>query len=464
MYQKVDDVIIEKLIDIVGEKNILINSDDKEPYSHDETTGLKSMPEIVVKVENATEISNILSLANEMKVPVTPRGAGTGVSGGSVPIHGGILLSLEKMNKILEIDMDNLMAVVEPGVITGDIHREAEKRGLFYPPDPASIDTCSIGGNVAECAGGPRAVKYGVTKDYICGLEAVIPTGEIIHCGGKLVKNVTGYDLIGLLTGSEGTLAIITKIILKLLPLPKIRVNLLVPFDDLAAASKTVFEIIQHKIIPTVIEFMDKESIQACEKLLERKLPFSQAGAHLFIELDGDRKEYVQEDYEILGEICLKNGALDVLVADNKPTQDKLWESRRIVPEALKAISSIIGKADVVIPRAEIPPFIKSIGGISKKYNISIACFGHVGDGNVHVNILKKELTDEEWQEISPQVFTEVMKKAVSLGGMISGEHGIGIAKKEYLPLALQETEIDLMKKIKGVFDPNNILNPGKIF
>ena len=290
MYSKVTpDAIVATLRQIVGEDNVLVDAEALEPYTHDETVGLRADPEVVVRVTSAEQVAEILKLAQRERIPVTPRGAGYGLSGGAVPVHGGIVLSLEKMNRILEIDKENLMVTVEPGVITGDIHRAVEAEGLFYPPDPASLDSCSIGGNVAEGAGGPRAVKYGVTKDYVCGLEAVLPSGEIITCGGKLVKNVTGYNLIQLLIGSEGTLAVVTKIILRLLPLPKVQVDLLVPFDDFQAAADTVSDIIAHRIVPTTIEFMEQDSVLAVERLLEKEMPYHDAAAHLLIQLDGNQ-------------------------------------------------------------------------------------------------------------------------------------------------------------------------------
>ena len=279
----------------------MIEEDRIEPYSHDKVIGLKADPEVVVKVINAEQISELFQLAQREKIPITPRGAGYGLSGGAVPVQGGIVLSVEKMNRILEIDKNNLMVTVEPGVITGDIHRAVEAEGLFYPPDPASLDSCTIGGNIAEDAGGPRAVKYGVTRNYICGLEAVLPSGEIISCGGKLVKNVTGYNLIQLLVGSEGTLAVVTKIVLRLIPLPKVQIDLLVPFNDFLSAADSVSEIIAHRIVPTTIEFMEQDSLKAVERLLKKQFPFTDAAAQLLIQLDGNRQDSVESEAEVVG-------------------------------------------------------------------------------------------------------------------------------------------------------------------
>ncbi|MFH1258582.1 MAG: FAD-linked oxidase C-terminal domain-containing protein [Elusimicrobiota bacterium] len=461
-YHKVTPKIIDQLVKIVGGENLFVGQ-DWQGYDHDETPEIICPPEVVIKPKNAEEISRILKLANQEKIPVTPRGAGTGLSGGALSVLGGILISFERMNNILEIDVDNLMATVQPGVIVGNLRREAETYGLLYPVDPASLDSCSIGGNVAECAGGASAVKYGVTKNYVCGMEVALPTGEILSLGGKLVKNVTGYDLIGLIVGSEGTLALVTKIILKLIPLPKVKLDLLVPFDSLEEAAKTVSAIIRHKTIPTSIEFMDKEIIQICEKFLQRKLPFSDAEAHLLIEIDGQRKEDVDWLAEEIGKICMEHQAKDILVASNKPEQDKLWEARRSIREAIKSAGITIDE-DIVVPRSQVPVFVQKSRQLCQKYSLKVINCGHAGDGNIHVNIMKKDSPEQPWEVIKPKVIKELFQLALSLGGMISGEHGIGITKKDYLELALGKEQIELLKRIKLAFDPNHILNPGKIF
>jgi lactate dehydrogenase (NAD+,ferredoxin) subunit LctD len=464
MYKKVDEHIVEALRRIVGDGNVLLSAEAMEPYAHDEVVGLRAEPEVVVRATDAAQVADIFRLAQRERVPVTPRGAGMGLSGGAVPVCGGIILSLEKMKRILEIDKQNLMVTVEPGVITGDIHRAVEAEGLFYPPDPASLDSCTIGGNIAEGAGGPRAVKYGVTKDYVCGLEAVLPSGEVITCGGKLVKNVTGYNMVQLLIGSEGTLAVVTKIILRLVPLPKVRVDLLVPYDDFQSAANTVSAIIAHRIVPTTIEFMERDSVSAVERLLQKEVPHHDAAAHLLIQLDGSRPEMVDADYEVVGDLCLENGARDVLVAKDQYTRDRLWEARRKIIEALKHESPINHMEDVVVPRAEIPPLLKGIKDIAARYAVRVVSFGHAGDGNVHVNVLKDDLPAERWEELVPALAEDIYRLTLSLGGTITGEHGVGVTRRRYLPLALDAAQIEVMRGIKAVFDPNYILNPGKIF
>lgn len=464
-YKKIDGDILNSLKNIVGEEDVLVAHDDLEPYSHDQVAELHHEPEAVVKVSSAQEVSEIMKLAQIENFPVTPRGAGYGLSGGSVPAYGGLVLSFEKMDRILEIDKENLIVSVEPGVITGNLHRAVEDEGLFYPPDPASLDSCTIGGNIAENAGGPRAIKYGVTQDYVCGMDVVFPSGEQASMGGKVVKDVTGYNLMQLLLGSEGTLAIVVKVLLRLIPLPSQRVDLLVPYNDFAAAARTVSTIIKHKIVPAALEFMEKDSVLAVEKLLEKEVPFHDAEAHLLITLDGNDKETIDADYEKIGEICLENDAIDVLVADTEATRDRLWEARRMIIEALQALSPerIMDTQDIVVPRTELPEFLSEIKSVAEKHNLKIISFGHSGDGNVHVNIIKN-VADSVWEKDVPLAAEEIYRAAIKLGGMITGEHGIGLTRKKYLSYNLDQTQIGLMKMIKEDFDPNQVLNPGKIF
>ncbi len=464
MYNPVTPAVVAALQGVVGQEHVLLDREALEPYSHDEVVGLRAAPEVVVRVTSAQQVADIFRLAQRERVPVTPRGAGYGLSGGAVPIHGGIVLSLEKMNRILEIDRENLMVTVEPGVITGDIHRAVEAEGLFYPPDPASLDSCSIGGNIAEDAGGPRAVKYGVTRHYVCGLEAVLPSGEIITCGGKLVKDVTGYNLLQLLIGSEGTLAVVTQIVLKLLPMPKVQVDLLVPYDDFQAAADTVSAIIAHRVLPATIEFMERDSLLAVERLLERELPFNDAAAFLLIQLDGNSQQAVDLEFGVVGELCLAHGARDVLVARDQRTRDRLWEARRLIIDALNHESPMNHMEDVVVPRAQIPVLLRGVKEIAGRHGVRIVSFGHAGDGNVHVNVLKDQVPDGRWQALVPAVTEEIYRLSLALGGTITGEHGIGVTRRQYLPLALDEAQIRLMRGIRAAFDPHGILNPGKIF
>lgn len=464
MYAKIDTDVLTRLEGIVGPANVITDQDRMEPYTHDETPELSAWPEVVVKVGSAEEVAAILKLANERHIPVTPRGGGQGLSGGAVPVCGGIVLSIERMNRILEIDHQNLMVTVESGVITGELHRAVEAEGLFYPPDPASLDSCLLGGNIAEGAGGPRAVKYGTTKDFVCGLEVVLPSGEIIELGGKLVKNVTGYNLIQLMVGSEGTLGVVTKIVLRLLPLPKVQIDLLVPFDDFQRAAEAVSAIIAENIIPTTLEFMERGTVQACERLLKKDVPFSDAEAQLLIQLTGQRREELEADLDIVGEICLDHDALDVLVAQDRPTRDRLWEARRIIVEALDHESPINHMEDVVVPRSEISVLLKGVHEISERVGIVARCFGHAGDGNVHVNLLKCDLAEDPWHERLALARKEIYDLTLSLGGAITGEHGIGATRREFLVYALGETPVEMMRRIKDAFDPNHILNPNKIF
>jgi glycolate oxidase len=465
MYKKLDASLLSRLASIVGEENLLTDSEALEPYSHDEVAELRHAPEAVARAGTGEEVARVLSLAQEHRFPVTPRGAGQGLSGGAVPVLGGLVLSLERMNRVLEIDTENLMVTAEPGVITGNLHREVEEQGLFYPPDPASLDSCSIGGNVAENAGGPRAIKYGVTKDYVCGLEVVLPDGQIARMGGKVVKNVTGYNLIQLVVGSEGTLGVVTRVVLRLLPKPRERVDMLVPFASFEAAGRTVSEIIRARIVPVALEFMERDSLLAVEKLREKEVPFRDAAAHLLITLDGNDRGRIEADYEAIGEICLANGAIDVLVADTPQVRDRLWENRKLIIEALQNLSPqrIMDTQDVVVPRSRLPEILPRIKEVGERTGLHIISFGHAGDGNVHVNVIK-DVPEELWAARREQAAEEIYRLAVSMGGMVTGEHGIGVTRKEFLGLGVDARQIELMRQIKNDFDPAGILNPGKIF
>ncbi|HDS09964.1 MAG TPA: FAD-binding protein [Firmicutes bacterium] len=464
MYNSISNVILDEMIKIFSGERVITDRERLEIYSHDEVPGFEFYPEVAVFPESSDEVSALMKLANEYLFTVTPRGAGTGLSGGALPLFGGVIVSFEKMNRILDLDEDNLMIEVEPGVITGDLQKLVESYGLFYPPDPASLDNCSIGGNLAECAGGPRAVKYGTTKDYVTGLEFVSPTGDICRVGGKLVKDVTGYNLLGLLIGSEGTLGLITKITLRLLPKPGFVSDLLVPFKDIKSAISVVPEIIKNRILPSTIEFLDRESIKAYREYIGKPVQFEDAEAHLIIQLDGPDKESIEQLYEKVWDICEGCGAYDIAVADTPQDRERLWYGRRSLLDSLKALSPVIDVEDVVVPRSRIPVFVEQVCEIAGKFKIRIANFGHAGDGNVHVNILKADKSDEEWESNLPVIKKLIFEFAVKLGGEISGEHGIGYVKKDYMSLSTGKPELELMMKVKRAFDPNNILNPGKIF
>jgi glycolate oxidase len=423
------------------------------------------MPEAVVKPETAQQVSQILKLANRERIPVTPRGAGSGLSCGAVPIYGGIVLSVERMNRILEIDRENLVAVVEPGVVTNDINDAVEAYGLFYAGYPMSVELCFVGGNVAENAGGGRAIKYGVTGRYVLGLEVVLPTGEIVQLGGKRVKDVTGYDLLRLMVGSEGTLGVFTKITLRLLPRPTARAVLLVPFPDTTTAIGAVPRVMTRgRIVPTSVEFMDQHSIEAAYTYTGERLPHPNVGAMLLIEIDGTSEERVEHDMNTVIELCLELGALDILVGNTPRDERRMWRPRQEMAEALKAVSPVQSLEDIVVPMAQIPDLVPELDRLSEKYDVLIPCYGHAGDGNLHATIVKKRDTPmDEWNEKLPAILEALYVVVAKLGGTISGEHGVGSKRARYLPLVMDEKLIELQRAIKETFDPLNILNPGKI-
>jgi len=468
-YSPVTPNVVEQLKAIVGQRYVIYGDAEKlEPYSHDEIPDrhYAHSPECVVRPRSAREIAAIMKLANRELIPVTPRGAGSGLSGGAVPIYGGIVLLCDRMNRILEIDRDNMMAVVEPGVVTNEINNAIREYGLFYAGYPMSLETCFIGGNVAENAGGGKAVKYGVTGRYVTGLEMVTPTGEIVQLGGKLVKDVTGYNLIGLMVGSEGTLGVFTKITLKLMPLPKASVDLLVLFKTAEEAIAAVPRIMTSGgIIPTSIEFMDRTSMQAACRYLNETLPYEQAAACLLITVDGADAAQVEGQYEAIGEQCLSGGAMEVYVADNRTTSERLWRIRRNIPEAAAAVSPHQSNEDLVVPMAAIPQLVAGMERLAAKYGLMIPAYGHAGDGNLHTRIVKDpDWTMDRWNEALPKALAELYKLTAQLGGMISGEHGIGHKRKAFMPMFVSQAYLDMARAIKRALDPNNILNPGKIF
>ncbi len=466
IYNKIDEKIRNMIEMAIGANNVSSDPEKLEVYSHDEVSGeeYRHMPELVVFPENSLHISEILKICNENRIPVTPRGAGTGLSGGAVPVMGGVVLSIEKMNKIIEMDKETLTITIEPGVVTDEIQKLAKEHGLLYAGDPCSSDASFIGGNVAENAGGNKVVKYGPTGSHVMGLEVVLPDGTITTFGGKRVKDVTGLDFVSLMVGSEGTLAVITKIILKLTPMPAHIVDLLIPFKTVEEAIKFVPRMmIEAKLIPTAIEFMDNASLKLTEKFLNSVLPYSEAGAHLIIELEGNSKELLADDYERIGDLCFENGALEVYVADNKNTRDKIWKARKAIAEAISSFYPEFCMEDVVVPINKIPQLMDFVEELSKETELETLNFGHAGDGNMHVTFLNSGRTKTEWDSKTNDALKKLYKKTVELGGTLSGEHGIGLKRKKYISLALPEEQIELIKRVKSAFDPNNILNPGKI-
>lgn len=449
--------IVKELKNIVGSAYLSTSPEDMVVYSYD-ATQREVLPWAVARPASAQEISEIIRLANRELFPVVPRGAGTGMSGGSVPIHGGLVLSLERMNRILEIDDENLVAVVEPGVITGELQREVEARGLFYPPDPASNQFCTIGGNVAECAGGLRAVKYGVTKDYVLGLEVVLPTGEIIRTGARTAKSVAGYDLTKLIVGSEGTLGVATTIILRLLPLPESVRTISAFFSTIEGAATAVAKIIASRIIPRALEFVDRHALRAVENYLKEDIAFG-AAAMLLVEVDGAADSTARE-IERIAEIMTRAGAPRVKRAETDTEREQLWKARRSISPALYTIKPKKVNEDIVVPRSRIPDILREIDEIAKRYDLMIVNFGHAGDGNIHTNIM----IDDADKPRAESAVKEIFESTLRMGGSISGEHGIGLSKAAYLPMEVGPAALAAMKHIKQALDPNNILNPGKIF
>jgi glycolate oxidase len=451
---------ISKLRKILGKDHLLTDTGDLGLFSHD-ATNQEFFPDAVAFPENADQISNILLLANKERFPVIPRGAGSGMSGGAVAVQGGLVLSTDRLDKIFLIDEENLLAKVEPGVVTARLQDEVEKLGLFYPPDPASLDISTIGGNVAECAGGPRAVKYGVTRDYVTGLKVVLPTGEIITTGVETTKGVVGYDLTRLIVGSEGTLAVIVEIMLRLVPKPELKQTMLIRFSDMAAAARCVSQIIKEKIIPTTIEFMDSLSVECVRDQVPLELPMGES-LLLLIELDGDQDQIDRDTRRIEG-LCRQAGVGELRFAENEREAEELWKARRNLSPSLQRLRPHKINQDVVVPRSRLADFMVAVSGIGQRYALPIPCFGHAGDGNIHVNIMfNKDRIDEAKR--AHQALQEILRLTLDLRGTLSGEHGVGISKKPYIGMEIAPAALDLMRKIKKAFDPNGILNPGKIF
>ena len=464
-YNKVTSITFLLFEKIVGKENISSDKEQLEKYGQDETEDLIFFAEVILKPSSVKEISQIAKICNEHIIPLTVRGSGTGLSGGALPIKGGVLLSMEKFNKIIKIDERNLQATVEPGVINYEFQEAVKQVGLFYPPDPASWGSCSLGGNIAHSSGGPKAVKYGTTRDYVLNLEIVLPNGEIIWTGANTLKYSTGYNLTHLMVGSEGTLCIVTKIVFKLITLPKHDLLMLIPFNSAELACKAVAEVFKAGINPSAMEFMEKDAIDWSIKY-SGELSFKvkpEWQALLIVEVDGNNLDVLMSDCEIISAVMQQNQCDEILFADSAEQKNAIWKIRRKVGEAVKS-NSVYKEEDTVVPRAELPILLKGVKAIGKKYGFNSVCYGHAGDGNLHVNIIKGALSDQAWNIDLPNAISEIFELCKSLGGTISGEHGIGLVQKNYLPIVFSPYHLQLMKDIKKVFDPNYILNPGKIF
>ncbi len=461
-YGRVTPEVRSKLLEIVGKGSLLEDEESLQRHSHDESLMPPHPPEVVVRPSSAEEVSKIMRLAYEERIPVTPQGSRTGLSGGAHPIYGGIALTLEGMNRIIEIDEDNLMAVVEPGVLIMDLHQETEKRGLLYPPDPGQ-ESGTIGGNISTNAGGVRGMKYGVTRDFVYGLEAVLPNGEAIRLGGKAIKSSTGYELIDLIIGSEGTLAVVTGATLKLVPKPLHTALAYIPFKDVRGAARSVSEIVRRKVVPYALEYMGQHAVQTAERYLGRRLPDSDHPAYLLVGVEGNREEEVERELELVGEICIEMGGVEVYLADTQARQRQLWEARKCLFDAYKAFWEI-DEVDISVPRSRIPDYIEGVERIMESHGVLISNIGHAGDGNIHSIMVRGELERGEWLRLLERVTDGLIELGIGLGGTISGEHGIGYTKKKYLQYKVGRAQVELMKAIKRAFDPQNILNPGKLF
>ena len=462
MYNKVTCEDIAALQRIVGESEVLTGSAINEDYSHDELGGVRQMPEALVRVRSTEEISAIMKLAYERNIPVTVRGSGTGLVGAAVPLHGGILLETTRMNRILKLDKENLTVTVQPGVLLMELAAFAEENDFLYPPDPGE-KSATIGGNISTNAGGMRAVKYGVTRDYVRSLTVVLPNGEIQTFGAAVAKNSSGYSLKDLIIGSEGTLAIICEAVLKLVPLPKVSMSLLIPYPDMKSAIEAVPMIIRSKVTPTAIEYMSRDTILFSESYLGKRFPDTRNDAYILLTFDGNSEAQVDQDLSAVAELCLANGALDAYIVDTEERKKSVWSARSAFLEAIKASTTEMDECDVVVPGNQVDTFIKFTHDLAAEFGVRIPSFGHAGDGNLHVYVCRDALNDEEWEQTLSAVFDRMYEKAVQLGGLVSGEHGIGYAKKKFLRRQYGETPIALMQGIKQVFDPKNILNPGKV-
>jgi glycolate oxidase len=448
---------------LIGQAHVLNDASQLQQYGKDYTEDLCYAPQLVLKPIDAQQISEILKYCNTHTIAVTPRGAGTGLSGGSLPIYGGISLSLERMNRIIAIDEDNLQATVEPGVINEVLRNAVEVKGLFYPPDPASKGSCFLGGNIAHSSGGPKCVKYGTTKDYVLNLEIVLPTGEIIWTGADTLKNATGYNLTQLIIGSEGTLAIVTKIILRLIPKPQHDLLLWAAFENAEQACAVVPKIFHKGLVPSALEFMERKAVELSVARHNMSFDFGMEQAYLLIEVDGNDISQLNKEIDSIYQILESNGCNHILLAEDTTTKEKFWKIRRSIGEVVKS-HGVYKEEDTVVKRANLPQLYNKVKALEQIFGFESICYGHAGDGNLHVNILQGAMTDAAWKNELPKAITSIFETCKALGGTISGEHGIGLVQKQYMSIVLSETHFQLMRGIKTTFDPNGILNPGKIF
>lgn len=463
MYKKIDNKDLAYFKTFLKEENVISGDAIDDIYSKDELGTVSNFPEVVLKVETAEEISKIMKYANDNIIPVVVRGSGTGLVGACVPLHGGIVIDMTKMNKILNLDEENLVLEVEPGVLLMDIYSYVEPKGYFYAPDPGE-KSATIGGNISTNAGGMRAVKYGVTRDWVLALDVVLPNGEMTTLGRKVVKDSTGYSLKNLIIGSEGTLAIITKAYLKLMALPEKTMSLLVPFKTMEEGIESVPKILKSNLGPTAIEFFERDAIKFSEEYLGKKFPDVKNNSYILLTFDGETDDEVRGKYQRAAELCINElNAVDALIVDTQERKESVWNTRGSFLEAIKSSTTEMDECDVVVPRAEVSNFIKYTYVLAKKYNIRIPSFGHAGDGNLHIYICKDNINDEEYKQKLKDVFNDMYTKASEVGGLVSGEHGIGYAKKEYMAKLLGDAQMEIMRGIKKSFDPNMILNPGKI-
>ncbi|MEO5684256.1 MAG: FAD-linked oxidase C-terminal domain-containing protein [Chitinophagaceae bacterium] len=450
---------------ISGDQYVLVDQESLQNYGHDETENLLFLPDVVIRPRTAEEISAIMQICNQHGFPVTPRGAGTGLSGGALPHLGGVLLSTDRMNTILQIDERNLQVTTEPGVITEILMDAVKEKGLFYPPDPSSRGSCFIGGNIAENSGGPKAVKYGVVRDYVLNLEIVLPTGEIMWTGANVLKNSTGYNLTQLMVGSEGTLAVVTKIVLKLIPLPKYDLLMLAPFQSLEKAGEAVSAIFRAGFTPSALELVEIDALRIVSKMVgSTAVPLmDDTAAQLIIEVDGNNMDVLMADMEAIGALLMEYEAGELFFADDAQQKAELWKLRRRVAEAVKLVGYTI-EEDTVVPRAELPALIRGVKELGRQYDFHAVCYGHAGDGNLHIRIKKNGTGNSQDDPAMMESLRALFVLVKKLGGTISGEHGIGLVQKSYMDIVFEEKQLDLMRQIKKVFDPNNILNAGKIF